>query len=135
MIPTLNVPKKGGFGKDCGKRKKNACCQHVLFWSQCFLLYQKGIISFATFDLNYMYLTSANALSLVQSKILLFGKELNTSLRLCGRGEKDCSLGCEMQICFHRIIPVSEFCDLYLGKGKTSWRLCGRGNKDCSLGL
>ena len=50
---------------------ENAGYQHFLLFLQCFLLHQREIVILGTF-----YLSSANAINLVMSKILLFGKEL-----------------------------------------------------------
>ena len=62
--------KKKALENTVGKGE-NAGNQHFLLFPQCFLLNQREIVSLAAFNLS-----SANAFSLVTSKILSFGKEL-----------------------------------------------------------
>ena len=69
-IPTFNNPEKEAFKNIVGKRI-NAGNQHFLLFPQCFLPFKTEIIIRATFILS-----SANAMNLVTSKILSFGKEL-----------------------------------------------------------
>ena len=45
-IPTFNDHKEEGFGKPCGKKKKNAGNQHFLLFPQCFQVYHKEKSSF-----------------------------------------------------------------------------------------
>ena len=69
-IPTLTTLRKMPFENILGKGE-NAGNQHFLLFPQCFLPYQKTEINI----LVTSYLSSANALNLVQSK-KMFGKEL-----------------------------------------------------------
>ena len=67
--------KKKAFENTVGKGE-NAGDQHFLLFPQCFILLTKGeIIILVMFNLS-----SANALNLVTSKILLFGKGLSSIL-------------------------------------------------------
>ena len=67
----LMTLKKESFKNNVGKGE-NARNQHFLLFPQCFLLYQREKSSFSNVSL-----LSADAINLVISKILLFGKRLN----------------------------------------------------------
>ena len=60
---------KEAFWKHCGKRR-NCLYKQFLLFPQCFLLYQRQKLSFL------LHLSSANAVNLVWSKILLCGNAL-----------------------------------------------------------
>ena len=68
MKPFENIVGKG----------ENAGDQHFLLFQQCFLPVQKTNFNFSVRSI----LSSANAFNLDSSKILLFGKELKSLLRL-----------------------------------------------------
>ena len=71
-IPTFNDPEKESFWKHCGKRRK---C-----WQPAFSLFPTMFSIWAETKIVILadiILSSANAFNFDQSKILLFGKELN----------------------------------------------------------
>ena len=72
--PDFYRPWIESFRKHSGKQRK--CWKSAfLHFPHCFLLYQKQIIILGTFDM-----WSANALNLVFSKKLLFGKDLKVPI-------------------------------------------------------
>ena len=63
--PFENIVRKG----------ENTGNQHFLLFPQCFLPFPKENCKFSV---TFIFLSSANAFNLDESKILSFGKELNT---------------------------------------------------------
>ena len=78
MVTPLDASGKEAFWKHCWKRRNSLYKQFLLF-PQCFLLCQRQIIIFVTFNLLY-----ANALNLVCSKILSCRKGLIMNYVRCG---------------------------------------------------